>query len=515
MTLISGKAITGNSRLALVLIFLCAILLRLAPVLLYNMPINYDAPFHARSAQAIIEWQALSLYDESPAGEESRPNNYPPFYHLFLAELSLLSGISVFSLGMIVLPIFSALICISAYLLASNLFGRGKALLAAILFAVVPVLVVNSYDSPENILFFILPLILLLAMHSKKLSSALLYGSLIFWNYLAFIFTLPAILIAFRKDKKLLPFLMLSTAFFVSLNLFLRGPSFLDNKSLEVGMDFVAYNLRSYLLSITIFSFLFGAAVLFLFFRSREKAYDSDEGATKSPNRETLLFFAAWCFLSSLAAISVLFTNLARPWEMPKFVAYSSFFLIPVFLEKKHFAFMCALSMAFLAFSLVFSSQVLFPRITREDFSAIRFLENNFTGEGRILAESSLSEYLRITAPSLSPFLLTTLYYENLARESSTGKALRFLMLGKNSDDSEKFFQDSNASFLLLNYEDFAARESLVFNEKKYFDKTYSLIYCIPCPFPFLGKETSFACGCNQTELLRKNYLAGIFQTSK
>lgn len=79
-------------------------------------------------------------------------------------------------------------------------------------------------------------------------------------------------------------------------------------------------------------------------------------------------------------------------------------------------------------------------------------------------------------------------------------------MIDKSLDD-RKFIADSNISYLILNYEDFALRDAKRFYEKGYFDKIYSLGYYSKCPMPFLGKELGYACYYNSTEILVVNSL--------
>jgi len=152
---------------------------------------------------------------------------------------------------------------------------------------------------------------------------------------------------------------------------------------------------------------------------------------------------------------------------------------------------------------LLLSIQSLFPRITATDISSISHLESSYGG-GKIVAEPSLSEYVSLYAPSLSDSLVTSLYYENLPKGSIMPDALRFLMLDK-SLDKRKFIADSNISYIILNYEDFALRDSGKLSEENYLDKVYSLSYYANCPFPFLGKQFAPACNYDSTEILKVN----------
>ena len=234
----------GKVYALLALILLSALSIRLAPVLLYGMPVSYDSPFHIKAAASITESGGIPEYELSAY---QRPNNYPPFYHILLAELSLLSGIGIFTLSKFILPLFASLLCLSIFLFCSRIFGNKKALIASFFAAIMPFLVTNSYDSPENFVLFMLPIILLLLSAKKEYAAAFLYSTAIFWNYFIFLASLPAIILAYRKRTKFLASVFLFSLVFLFFNLYTRGLSFLENKSLEAGMAFVEYNLRNVL----------------------------------------------------------------------------------------------------------------------------------------------------------------------------------------------------------------------------------------------------------------------------
>ena len=71
--------------------------------------------------------------------------------------------------------------------------------------------------------------------------------------------------------------------------------------------------------------------------------------------------------------------------------------------------------------------------------------------------------------------------------------------------DEQSYLSQADASHLILNYEDFAVRNAELFYNKPYLDKIYSLNYYTSCPFPFIGKQTAYACYENKTEIFRVN----------
>ncbi len=475
------------------IVFLIALSLRLAPVLIYGMPISYDTPFHVRAAEFALQEQSIPLYEFSI---EKRPNNYPPFYHLLLIELSLVSGISILDLSMFLLPFFSSLLCVSIFILARKIFDGKKALLVSLLFALMPLLVTNSYDSPENFVFFILPLLLLLLYKEKKAMAAFLYSTSIFWNYFVFLVTFPALVFSYRKDRKFLSYLFSSVALVIIFNFLVRGLSFIDNKSLEAGMQFISFNLRDYLLPLVLLTSLL--AVVFAVI-----AYSKRFSIKNQKQNQVFDFFFAWNALAVIGMLSFFLTDLFRPWEHMKFAAFSVLFLLPLLYSARRLKYFSAFAVILLVISLPISCQILFPKITQTDSHAINFLENN-SGQGNIIAEPSFSEYIRIKAPSLSDRLVSSLYYENLAKESIMHNTLLFLMLDSSLDEQAYLLQ-SGASHLILNYEDFAVRNAELFYEKPYLDKVYSLNYYNNCPFPFISRQTAYACYENKTEIFRVN----------
>ena len=101
------------------------------------------------------------------------------------------------------LPIIASVLPLSIFLALRRRNEKG-ALIAAFFAAIFTPLVITSYDSPANIVFFCLPVLLLLIERGNKILGGLLFGLLLLWNYMICIVSFVPFLIAVRKDRKVL-----------------------------------------------------------------------------------------------------------------------------------------------------------------------------------------------------------------------------------------------------------------------------------------------------------------------
>lgn len=466
----------------LLLILVLGLMLRLAPIALYEMPLSYDSPFHERHAETILETGVLQKTDESL---DSRPNNYPPFYHLLLAELGALSGLDLSFIVMILMPLISVLVILSVYLLVRS-FAAEKALLAAFLTAVCSPLIVASYDSPENMIFFFLPIIMLLLLRKKRVLGSMLYAFGLFWNYFAMIMTFIPMYFAFRKDSKTIKFLGAWITAVILFNFLWKGTGFFENQGFLSGMNFILFNLRNALPAVLATGIVFGLPAIYFSFKEK---------------RNEIKFFLCWAGISLIGLASFLASPLFRAWEHLKFLGLSVVVLLCTAGKQKNLeAFIKIFAVAMVITALLSSFLMLFPRVSKNDLQAINFLEQNAENE-KILAEPSFSEHIALNS-GLGKNLVTSLYYENTLEQSIFAKSLNYL-INKNPKDTG-FLKENNIEFIIYNFEDSKARGVDWLKEADYWNKIYSLNYKQNCLLDF-GLIPAYGCGETETAVLKAN----------
>jgi len=222
---------------------------------------------------------------------------------------------------------------------------------------------------------------------------------------------------------------------------------------------------------------------------------------TKRQAREEIKFFEWFLVLGMLSILALIVSPFLRPWEQIKFIALSSTVLltaIPSNFFKKYLVFLGAV---LLVFSLLFSFQSAFPRITKIDLNAIDFLKS-LDEKGTILAEPSFSEHIRIET-GLNERILTSLYFENKGKNSYLEESIAFLQ--NEEMNQQEFFEKTNLKYLILNYEDLETGKALNARNSSEFNKIYSLNYYQPCLFSFIPKNLAYSCYANETMILERN----------
>lgn len=471
----------------LIVVLLIALLLRFGPIALHGMPLSYDAPFHIRLSQEIVKSEQLQVYDSSL---EARPNNYPPLYHLLLAGLAIFSGAGVQEISFFIIPLFSVLLVLSVFVFLRRLAGENAAIVGAILIAVSTPLVAASYDSPEAFVFFFLPIALLWISWNKKFAGASLLGLAVLWNYFIAIMLAVPFLLAYWKQKRVLFYGFGTVLVVIAFYLLSRGTLFFENKSLEIGMDYVLFNLRNHLLFLIVVSSIFLLPMIFWGWRHYRKL---------GTELGMMQYFAT---LSYLGLISVLLTPLARGWEHVKFIALGAAMVFAA-LQKTHCmkVFLIFLAIVALLLSTVLSFQTIFPRINKMDYNAINFLQENTKQGEMVLADPAFSEYIALST-ALEKNLLTSLYFENAEENSSLALGLHYLIKPEDREAEQELFA-RGMHFIAFNFEDFATKNVPAFLEKKEFNKVYSLNYYRSCPLDFL-EFPGYGCGELETIVLEK-----------
>lgn len=471
----------ANWKNILLAIILLALILRIGPVFVFQMPLSYDTPFHVRIADSIIE---KGFFPEFEQGIEKKPNSYPPLYHILLASISIFSSKEVFPIAMVLLPFFASLIPLSAFLLVRRLSNAKNALMAALLIAISTPLIAASFDSPEAIMFLIIPIVFLLLHFKKKILPAFFFALSLLLNYFFLLVTIIPFLFSARKQKKVFFLAIFFLALFSLFYIPISGLLPIQIKSLNTGIAFIAFNLKDSLPILVGITIVFSIPILFFCLKQKQ-----------------LGFFPAALLAFSLfvLVLSLFFVGL-RPWELIKFVSFAGIIsLLSLKLGKIEKRFLLMLGIMLFIFSLIFSFQFLFPRLFGEETNAIQFL-NNEEVNGNILAEPSFSEYLKLFSLH-SEKTLTSLYFENSSQKSQLPHYLQYLM-NQGIADEQAFLEKNKIEFVLLDFEDKMNRGIEKFDEKEWFDKTYSLSFEKKCLF--FESEKSM-CGKMETFLLKNN----------
>ncbi|MDO8627296.1 MAG: hypothetical protein Q7K42_02425 [Candidatus Diapherotrites archaeon] len=470
----------NSAKKILFIIFLLALVLRLGPVFLHNEILFYDSPYHMRIASIISEQGRIPEIDPTAGG---RPYSYPPFYHLLLASISIYSGISLQFLAMYLLPFFSALTVLSMFLLVRKFSTDLHALISAFLVAVVPQLILVAYDSPENIVFFAFPLIILILLKKRSWLAGFFSATVFFWNILSGFFVFLPMLLVFRREKDFLR----SQIFFLAIVGVLSWPilshNFSNFEGFVQGVNFVGQNTSQFMLYIAI---IFAMILLPVLYFQRQ----STNPAVK--------YFSAMAGISFLALVSFFVSFALRPWEQSKIITLA---LIPLFalLAGKKFVkkILPIVLLGCVILGAFVSVQYVYPKTTSMDFKAISWLEQHFS-EGKILAEPSMSESI-INRTNLDDNLVLALYYETLPKQNYALQALQYLSDFQNSEVLEQ----TGTKYIVLNFEDDFLRDTKKIDLQK-LSKVYSISYKTNCLFGG-QKIGSPLCGYSETRIYEKS----------
>ncbi len=469
----------------LIAILLIAVSLRIGPVFLFDgMPIGYDNPYHVRMSEIIQDSGAVPGQDPILGG---RPYTYPAFYHILLASLSIVSGLPVQTLIPFLLPFISFLVVPAIYIFARQFSGETWALVVALMAACASALTMASYNSPENAAFLLLPLSIMLLARGRLFLGSLLFSLCLFWNYFAFLISLPAMLLAFAWRREVLPnflFALLASALVWLLS---YGPDALLWFSVSSGTSFVANNLKDVMLSLVLDSGL----ILLVFL-----AY-----AAKKLTTPAAKYWYLYALTSGIALVSYLITPVMRSWEQPKFLSLGIACLTASIVAGKYFKkFVYAVIIIFFFASLLSAFQIAYPKTNSLDLHAISWLESK-NPEGNILADPTLSEEIA-NRTSLAPQIMTALQFETLTENNFVESSLKYLG-NQPLEDEQAYVRESGLQYILLNFEDEKVRGTSHLDEKPYLNKVYSLNYYQPCPFGLLPVTQGFACGNLETKILK------------
>lgn len=171
-----------DKRVAVVLLALvvAGFCIKFYPPLTNGSLVNFDSVYHARIGQIVADTGWVPSWDPAAGG---RPHLYPPLYHLLLGYLSILSSVPVIELVKYILPAASVLLALTVYFLVKKYRGEGDALLAAAMTIFNPVIMAQSYDSPQIFGLLLFPLIVYFFLRGKHLEGGALCAVSLLFNY--------------------------------------------------------------------------------------------------------------------------------------------------------------------------------------------------------------------------------------------------------------------------------------------------------------------------------------------
>ncbi len=473
-----------NAKKFLILILLIGLMLRFAPVYLFDTQISYDAPYHQRIAEKVFETKSIPKIDESLGG---RANIYPPLYSVFQNIIHYTTGFNFFFLGMILLPFISLLTVLTVFVFVRKYSGERKALIAAFLTAVSSSLIAYAFDSPENFVFFFLPIIILFFNEKKSKLGALIYSAGLMWNYLIIIASFVPLIFYLRKKIKELVYVVSGLILVVIYYFVFHGESFFYSHDINLAIDFISLSFKpAFFISVLITYVLIIPLIYFIYKNGIEKKVN---------------YWKYFIFVSLIALTTIFLTPFLRVWEQIKFLSLSSIIVISSIklFDKKMKIYTGIYALVLLCSAVFMSFQGFYPSTQKQDFYSMEFLEE-FTEKGSILAEPSFSEHIR-NSTELDKRVLTSLYFENAGKNSFLKESLTYLTFQEIENEKE-FFEKTNLEFIVFNFEDKAVRNTEKIASQNYFDKIYSIKYRKNC---LIKNSVSFACGLNETEILKYN----------
>ncbi|MEM3411771.1 MAG: hypothetical protein QW735_02345 [archaeon] len=298
--------------LLIILILVGAFAVRFIPVFAYEYPLKYDSYWHARMAEL---FKSKGFVSEIP-WPEPRPNFYVPGYHILLAFLSLISGVSTLQISRFIIAAASWSLCLTPFLFKKHL--KEKTYLSIFFLAFLPFIINASYDSPE-IISVLLGLTALYFIENKKYFHSCIFIFLSsFFNIFGFLLvSVPILSLLFlEKEKKYWVFApALSFLLIYYLPLLSQASSF----SNEFGTEFVSKTIDYWMKYYTP-AILLGLFTCLFFIPKKQS------------NFEKAMFI--WFLISCTLFLTHYFTQAFHPWRYPLFISISFSLLLPSFINK-------------------------------------------------------------------------------------------------------------------------------------------------------------------------------------
>ena len=350
--------ITKNriTQLTIIAIILTALFLRAYPAEQSPHFMKFDSYYHYSVAK-VMKIKGVITWESFP--QNGRPHLYPPGYHLLLILISML-GISLATATKYTLPTIFSLSIFLAYWLVAKYYSKEQALITAFLLAINPVLITESFGSPQSIAFPLFLISLYYYLEKKYLKSGLILGSSALFTPTGFVyFSIPLIIYSLYNHK-------LKAAKYLT-SLFAIPLAWLA----LISKMFYAYNTIAFnymAKGIKFINFLNPWYVALVFIPLP---------LIKKPKKELTKIFIIFLTTSFFFYLSFYFTKIFSPWRQSFYLMIAlSFVAGEVFVKNKK-AFL-----VFTAILLIMLSSLSFPGLTDSDFRAI----HQFKGGDLVLA---------------------------------------------------------------------------------------------------------------------------------
>jgi|GEM_PF-4504345 len=367
--------------IALVIIVFTALFLRIYPASQTTHLMKFDSYYHLSIAnlmkqKGIISWE--------PFPENGRPHLYPPGYHLLLILISLF-GISLATAVKYTLPIIFSLTLILAYWLVKKYASREQALITTFLLAINPVLITESFGSPQAIAFPLFLISIHYLFNKKFIKSGLILGLSSLFSPMGFVyFSIPLIAYSIYKYKKrvikyLISLLVIPLSWLALISKMFYSYNTIAFDYFAKGIKFLSFINPWYL------------ALVFI-----------PASLIKKPRKKIDSVFLIFLFTSFFFYLSFYFTKFFHPWRQSFYLMIAlSFVAGEVFTRNKK-----ALVL-FTAILLIMLSSLSFPGLSNSDYQAIhQFNASDLVLAGHdasavILAETKANTMLDISFESI------------------------------------------------------------------------------------------------------------------
>ena len=368
-------------QLTLIAVIITALFLRVYPAEQSTHFMKFDSYYHYSIAK-IMKTKGVITWEPFP--QNGRPHLYPPGYHLLLIFISMF-GIPLAVATKYTLPIIFSLSIALAYWLVAKYYSKEQALITAFLLAINPVLITESFGSPQSIAFPLFIISVYYYLEKKYLKSGLILGASSLFTPTGFVyFSIPLIIYSLYKKKTkaakyLTSLLVIPVAWLALISKMLYAYSTIAFNYMARGIKFINFINPWYI------------ALVFI-----------PLPLIKKPKKELTKIFIIFLATSFFFYLSFYFTKIFSPWRQSFYLMIAlSFVAGEVFTKNKK-----AL-IVFTAILLIMLSSLSFPGLANSDFQAIhQFKQGDLVLAGHdssavILAETKANTLLDISFESI------------------------------------------------------------------------------------------------------------------